>query len=215
MDRKDNNMQEEERRRKRLIRIIIISTVLFVTIPIIIFIIVGSTTEPGIDTSRPDEDIPTIDSHGVAMSFESRDQLDRYFGYVLTGKILDTISLEVLKESEINSAPLPNDPMGDPKYTYNVVLDEESFDRAPDQPSSTFTFNVYVSDGRTYQIYSFSDDTLLSAEIHLAILIKRTDRPNRINPAFIYYREAGVLPSLTQWAQNIDPNSKIVLQERF
>jgi hypothetical protein len=200
-------MREEERRKKLLTRVAIAIAV-FVLTPLVIFLIYIIVRPPEPPFEGGHVDGPTISLvHGY--------QLEQSIGFGLAGIATSALADELLKETEIDSAPHPNDNQYDPHDTFITTLEETSFKRVVSQPAVTYTFNLSLSDGRTYQVYVFVYQDRSQVNRFLAMLIKRTDKINKSNSAYIYYSDDSDLPTLEKWTEGVDAESTIVLREKI
>ena len=201
-------MQEDISKKKIPIKIIVILALIFIMIPITIFILTILTAQPKPSEDHSEHTTPTI-------ILENSYQLEYSIGHVLSDYLTSALAAEILKEPELESAPLPNDTDNIPFNTYRATLVETSFKRLPNQPPITYSFNLTVSDGRTYGIYLHVYEDPSYVENYLAALIKRTDIANGTSSAYIYYRDPADLPVLIAWTKAIDTKSSIVFQEQL
>ena len=153
-----------------------------------------------------------LDREELILTVINSGNLVGFIGQSWADSIMSAFSAELNKESELDSAPRPNTPTMAPEDMLEAIFVVESFRRVDNQPGNTFTFNLTVSDGRTYTIYTHADAPY--SERFLAILIRRTDRANPTVPVFVYYVLQRDLPAVRTWAENFIPNSEIISEER-
>ena len=202
-------MQDDTFKQRRK-RVIVILAIVFVVIPIAVSIYLMLTKPEKPVENRPEHIKPVV-------ILENSFQLTVAIGQTLADKISGVISTELLKESEINSAPSPNNTENIPSNAYLATVTEDSFSYfSEDESNVAFFFDLTVSDGRTYRVYVHTSGISLRVQfLYLVVIIKRTDKVNENNSAYIYYEDEEQLLDLRRIVENNDSRNKIILEEQL
>jgi|GEM_PF-3614257 len=189
-------MQKDTHRMRRRGTIIILALI-FVIAPIVLAIFLTSNQSEEID-DHPEHTTPV-------MVFNNSYQLEDAVGRAISGNLISAISDEVLKETERESAPGPNNNSDFPQNSWIITFVETSFEDTPSQSTNTFSFNITISDGRVYQVYVYNS----FIDGFFATIIKRTDI-KQDGSIYIYYKDEDNRLKLREWAKDTDSNSTIV-----
>lgn len=149
---------------KKKLLIIIAPIVIFFIVIIIISLIFLKTQ------SEQTSDVGVIKHQDITI-FENHYQLDYSIGEENSSRVLADISVLMIDNNEVNSAPeqlIAND---NSNTYYTCVLEEKSFRLLSKDNGYTYSFNLNVNDGRDYQIIVKTDSSYGSE--YIIILIKR------------------------------------------
>lgn len=186
------------------------SITLFIVIPIIAVIFLSLTRQPEASEeleSHPEHEVPV-------MIFENSWELNNFIGLETPFEsLMSAIATEVIKPSEIETAPMTNDTEGLAENNYLVNFTESSIEYIPEKLPITLSFDISVSDGRSYIVYVYVNGR--NVERFLTTIIQRTDKINENNSAYIFFTNETQLSNIDRWLEDIAINHTVVIREQL